>query len=611
MRTIAPIVLLAMMCGVIAFVFAPRESQQETVAAEIKAKVELDRSPLAVAVHRNGQWCAVANHTASTISFVDLKTGTILREHRCGNGPADVVWIDDRCVIVSLLNHDAVAVVQFDGKTRTANTVARIPVGDEPRGIALRDSKTAFVAVTNADQVAVVDISAGKVTQRISVVGHPRTLSVSPDGRWLVTLCNVPGKVYVHDARTFKLISQRPVFDDGFNLGRPVILPNSSAIVLPHQINRTFPVHADNVEKGWVIDNRLSKLPLPDGKYWEQKQIGLDVRGRAAGDLNALALSPDGRWWVATCGGSHELLIINRNQMKWPSADPGDFVPVELRDKEGILRQVKLGGRPTDVKFLDDKRVVVSNYFANSLQVVNVADGKLERTIPLGSAKTQSLVRKGEMIFFDADRSFDSWFSCHTCHTDGHTSGQTFDTLNDGNYDTYKLVPSLRGVTKTGPWTWHGWQKSLAASVKKSLQTTLSTQHDVTDDDVKALLAYMASLKHPQSPHRDVRGKLTAAAKRGSTLFTGKAGCADCHSPKNEFSSDATYKVGLESKRYFYPEFNPPTLRGLHTRRRFLHDGRATTLEEVLTRHHRPENVAGKKLTPKELADLVAYLKSL
>src|SRR2546430_702077 len=70
-------------------------------------------------------------------------------------------------------------------------------------------------------------------------------------------------------------------------------------------------------------------------------------------------------------------------------------------------------------------------------------------------------------------RSHNQWFSCHTCHVDGHTCSLTFDTLNDDSYGNPKLTPTLRNVTKTGPWTWHGWQRDLGAGVEKSLTQTM------------------------------------------------------------------------------------------------------------------------------------------
>lgn len=619
MRTVYLACLIGLLAGATGLVVGqPADRSTRNRQSKVTDRTrQPDRSPAAVAVNAAGDITATANHTANAISFVDLKAGRVLCEHRAGNGPSDIAWVDSTTVLISLLHDDAVALVRFDRKTASAKTLATIAVGDEPRGLAVapaRDkstsSATAYVALTGEDRVAVVDLKSRTVSRRIPVGGEPRTLAVSPNGRWLVTCCSVPGEVFVHDAATYRRLSKWSIFDEAFHLGRPVILPDSSAVVIPHPINRTFPIHSQNVEKGWAIDNRLTRLPLPGGKYWQQKQLGLDTRGRAAGDANAVAISPDRRWLAVACGGSHELLILDRRRFKWPVADPGDFIPVELRDKPGILRHVKLGGRPVCVRFVDDRRAVVANYLSNSLQVIDVVAGKLERTISLGGPKSPSLARRGEAMFYDADRSLDSWFSCHTCHTDGHTCGQTFDTVNDGNYDTYKLVPTLRGVTKTGPWTWHGWQKSLPAALKKSFRTTLSSQRKTTDEDVRALLAYFKSLEHPRSPFRTSKGKLTAPAKRGRSLFRGKAGCATCHAGDN-FTSAETYKVGLESSRYFFRSFNPPSLRGLHARRRFLHDGRAATLKEVLTRHHRPEKLAGEKLSERELRDLIAYLKSL
>ncbi|HUG90167.1 MAG TPA: c-type cytochrome [Planctomycetaceae bacterium] len=583
---------------------------------------DLDRSPLAVAVSPDGRWCATANHTSDSVSLVDLKAGRVVAEHACGRGPVDLAWIDDRRLLVSLLHDDAVAVLELRNGEAGLQlaTSASIPVGDEPRGIALAPERAeggnesrvsrAFVAISGQDEIAVLDLASQKVTTRIPVGGQPRTLGASPDGRWLVTCCNVPGQVFVHDVATYQLVSRRNVFDSAFNLGNPLVLPDSSAVILASAINRLFPVREDNIEKGWAIDNRLTKLPLPDGPYWQQQQLGLDERGNACGDAWGNALSRDARWLAVTCGGTHEVLVFDYERLKFPTGDPGDFIPSELLDTPGILRRVELGGRPLGVTAVDERRLVVANSLKNALDVVDLVEAKLIGSVPLGGPAEPSLARRGEAIFYDADRSFDNWFSCHTCHPDGHTSGQTFDTVNDGNYDTGKLTPTLRGVVHTGPWTWHGWQDSLPAAIRKSMHDTLSTQKPLTDVDVDALVAYLRTLEHPVSPHRRPDGSLSEPATRGQALFEGKAGCATCHHGEH-FTSAETYQVGLESKRYFYDRFNPPSLRGLHARRRFLHDGRADALEHVLTRYHAPENVAGEKLSECELADLIAYLKSL
>src|SRR5947207_4575287 len=55
-----------------------------------------------------------------------------------------------------------------------------------------------------------------------------------------------------------------------------------------------------------------------------------------------------------------------------------------------------------------------------------------------------------------------------------------------------KLTPTLRGVTKTGPWTWHGWQKDLGAGVTKSFTETMFGP-EPSADEVKAMLAFLRS----------------------------------------------------------------------------------------------------------------------
>ena len=582
-------------------------------AADLAGTV-VDRSPMSLDLSPDRSLVATANHTSGTVSLVEIDSGRVLYEARCGRRPVDVAWWNARTLLVSLSQDDAVAVMSWqDGRLRLVRT---IPVGDAPRGLAVVGSGTresprrGFVALSGDDAVAEFDVPAGRVTRRFPTGGQPGWLTPAPNGRWLIACANVPGEVWVHDIASGKKLSRRTIFDDGFNLGRPVILGDSERIILPTPINRSFPVNENNVQRGWVIDNRLTRMPLPTGEYWQQKQMNLDEHGAGCGDLNAVALSPDRKWLVGTCGGSHELVVLRFSELPWPSADPGDFLPEAMRDNSRLFRRVELGGRPLDPVFLDNNRVLVANYFEDSLQIVDAATARNLRVIKLGRAPKPTLVRQGEQIFHDADRSRDGWFSCSSCHPGGHTNGQTFDTLNDGNHDTYKLTPSLRGVTRTGPWTWHGWQQSLPASIRKSLPDTLSTESTPTDGDIRALIAYLGSLQHPVSPHLRADGQLDDAARRGKRLFETRAGCTDCHAGK-DYTTAATYKVGLESPRLFYPEFNPPSLRGLHAKRRFLHDGRARSLEEVLGKHHRPEKLTGKPLSKSQLDDLIAYLRSI
>ena len=574
---------------------------------------DADRSPLALALTSDRTVCLTANHTGGSVSLVDLAAGRVLAELAVGSGPADVAWINDSTALVSLLHDDAVAVV-----SRTGNTLKltrKIPVGDEPRGLALsKDRRTAYVALGGEDAVAVIDLQATHAAvpvTKLAAPGIPKIVRVSPDGRWLVTGSAVPATIYVHDLDTKQLVSERRLFDGAFNPGIPAMTKDSQLLVMPHAVNREFSVTPQMIDIGWVIDNRISKLPLPDGEPSTQKQLGLDIRGQAVGDAYAAEFTPDESRLVVTCGGTHELLVIDFPSIPWPKGDPGDFLPAAMQRDKSKFRRIKLGGRPQGLCAVDAKTIVVANYLSNTVQIVDLDSGSVTKTIPLGGPAEANLVRVGEAIFYDADRSMHSWFSCHTCHTDGHTAGQVFDTRNDRGYGTPKLTPSLRGVSETGPWTWHGWQTDLHDAMKRSLSESMATKQPITDEDATALVAYLKTLDHPVNPRATTAD--TVLAKKlelGRNLFSGKAGCATCHSG-SQYTSEESFDGKVEDRKDRDPKYNPPTLRGVASRRRFLHTGKARSLDAVLIKYHRTEDLVGESLTDDERDALVEYLKSL
>jgi cytochrome c peroxidase len=271
------------------------------------------------------------------------------------------------------------------------------------------------------------------------------------------------------------------------------------------------------------------------------------------------------------------------------------------------MRRLALGGRPMGVAVTPDgARAVAANYLLDAVQVVDVASGRLVRTVPLGGPREPSSARRGEALFYDARRSHNQWFSCHTCHVEGHTCGLTFDTLNDDSYGNPKLTPTLRGVTRTGPWTWHGWQTDLGAAVVKSYTETMFGPKP-TADEVRDVVAFLGTLDHPPRP--ELPKEKREPVERGRVVFEGKARCVRCHGGP-DYATPRNFDVKLEPDGSPYALWNPPTLRGLAERGPYLHDGRAKTLEDLLTKDHSPEKLGGQALTPAERGDLVEFLLS-
>ncbi|HEX5269240.1 MAG TPA: c-type cytochrome, partial [Gemmataceae bacterium] len=459
---------------------------------------------------------------------------------------------------------------------------------------------TLYVAVAGADEVVAVDPKAKKVLHRWPAPREPRRLALSADGRYLAAASTRSAQVRLWDTKTNKLVWEELV-GDAFNLRGLAFTPDGASVVCSHAVRRTFPVSKGHIEVGWVIDSRLTRLavkPDADSMFW---QIALDRRGLAVGDPDGLTFCGD--TLAVSAAGTHELLLLEGAHIPWNTGSPGDFMDVRLEIGDHKLRRVELGGRPMTVAPLAGGEVAVANYLLDAVQVVDLKADKVVRTIPLGGPAEPAPARQGEALFYDARRSTNQWFSCNTCHADGHTCGLTFDTLNDDSYGNPKLTPSLRGVTKTAPWTWHGWQKDLGAAVTKSYTETMFGAKP-TDAEVKAVLAYLATLEQPPNPNRK-----DEAAARGEKLFHGKAACAHCHKG-DEYTSGGVYDVKLEEDGSPYDKWNPPSLRGLWDRGPYLHDARAETLEDVL-KYHGPERLGGQELTPDERKDLIAFLKSL
>jgi YVTN family beta-propeller protein len=568
--------------------------------------VEQDRSPSDLALSSDGHFALTANSTANTVSLVDLTAGKVLAETPVGKRPFCVALSKDgtRAVVSNWLSN---TITVLDVQPQALQVVGTIPVGDEPRGVILSaDGAKAYVVLAGEDSLASVDLKTMKVTARLEVGIEPWHVALTPDGKRLAVGNARSQDVSVIDIAGWKI--DHSVKLRGKNVRHIACSPDGDWAYVLHDAERGRPATKEDIDLGWIVGSRLSRAPLKE--EGPREAIALDPRGKAVGDVDGVAVSPDGNTIAVTAGGTHELLLFRQPLPFVAYGGPADHMEKEIVNDPVRFKRIPLGGRPLGVTFdKTGKILVVANYLSNAVQVVDVESAQVTKTIPLGGSAVPSLARRGEVIFHDAERSFNHWYSCNSCHTEGHTNGSTFDTFNDGSYGTPKKTLSLRGVSQTGPWTWHGWQKSLKQLVHDSMTKSMQGP-EPTDEDMEAVMAYLGTLDFRPNPHRTPDGSLTPAAKRGEAVFNAK-NCQSCHASPN-YTTPAVYMVGLESEQDVYKGFNPPTLRGVYNRGPFLHTGDARSLEEVLTKYHQPSKLTGKPdCTPQELGDLIAFLSSL
>ena len=569
------------------------------------------RSPVDLAISPNHQWIVTANETSNSVSLIHRESRELIDEIAVGEHPSDVVFGDQEHVLVATTWSGNVDVLRIDvdssGHGRLIK-VRSIEVGFQPCGLASTgDGIFVYAGLLATGQVAKIDWQAGNVVSRFDVGNWPKYLTLSPNGSRLAVGCG-DGKVVVIDPSKEEVLYDEPL-SSGLNLGHQFPSADGTYTYFTWMVYRPNPITVGNIRRGWVLASRIGRVRLDGPAYREA--ISLDVPGLAVADPHGIGISPDESTLVATGSGTHELLVYRLKDLPFIGAGgPGDLIDRQLQhDRERFFR-IDVGGRPLGLAYADNsERVYVANYLRNCVQVIDLSSKDVSEEISLGSA-TRDPARKGMEIFYDGTRSLDQWYSCHSCHQDGGVNSRPMDTMNDGTEKTLKTVLPLADVHETGPWTWHGWQTSLDNAMHKSFTSTMIGKAP-SDEERTALLEYLKSIRNPPNPFL-VDGQLTRAAERGKAIFESARGaCIDCHSG-SRFTDGQVHDVGLGSDQDFYEGYNTPSLVALYRKLRYLHSGRAKTLERVVTELHSPERVNGTgKLTEQETQDLIAYLKSL
>jgi DNA-binding beta-propeller fold protein YncE/mono/diheme cytochrome c family protein len=393
-----------------------------------------------------------------------------------------------------------------------------------------------------------------------------------------------------------KIIHQASLF--AHNIANLQVIDQEQWILFPFQLlNPEIHSIESNITWGSVVSNNLrwvqtDRLLSQDGLEMTKqgRLVPLGEVSNGAGDPTSLTIGPGS-------GNSPNLIAITLGGT--------DSVAIgNLQDRE--LKQYSVGLHPiASLITPDNNHVYVVNEFSDSLTKISADSGE-STEISLGALRQPTLSERGERLFFHSKLSHDSWMSCHSCHSFGHTNSQLNDSSSDGSLGTPKRVLSLLGQAETAPYGWVGETPTLQHQVLNSLQFTMATDFQITRTTVEAIAEFVSSLPAPPSVVKARDQQLDEnQQKLGRELFE-SLGCSNCHSG-NLFTSPDLYDVELRDERG-QSEFNPPSLVGVSQRERSLfHDGRAHSIQEVLASGHQLQ----AQLNADETRRLIQYLKSL
>jgi YVTN family beta-propeller protein len=500
------------------------------------------------------------------------------------------------------------------------------------------DGKTLYVCNRFNNEVAVFDLVANKEVARIPVVREPVAAAITPDGRRLLVANHLPAGradtgqaaavVTVIDTAGRCVVKELQLPNGSGSLHDVRISPDGKYAVVTHVLSR-FPLPTTQLDRGWMNTNAKTLIGLE--KMEVINTVLLDTVDRGAANPWGAAWTADGRQVVVALAGTHEVSVTDflallqklqalaagtpgsgANSYTAASREPAD-VPNDLSFLVGVRAR-----RPLPEGDLGPRAVVVvgrtaytANYFSDSITAVEL-DGEHPKmqSIALGPKPAMTPERQGELNFHDARICFQGWQSCSTCHPgEARVDGLNWDLLNDG-IGNPKNNKSLLLVFQTPPAMSIGVRETAEDAVLAGIRHILFTVQP--PQAAETIGAYLKSLQPVPSPYL-VKGKLSAAARRGEKLFQSQAvGCASCH-PAPLFTDKQSYDVG--TARPFDRDahsFDTPTLVEVWRTAPYLHDGSAVTLRDVLTTFNkRDEHGKTSQLSASELADLLAYVQSL
>ncbi len=568
-------------------VLASLSCARSAVAAE-----ELSRGvrrPVGLVLDEAQRALFVANWRSGTVSVVDTEALEVERECAVTGRMADLRRLPGRdvCVAIDDAAHELVVVTM---RADDVAVVGRVGVSPFPVRVAVhRDGTTCAVSSLWSHTVSLIKVAesgAPRVEYTRALPFAPREVLFLPDHRRLVVADAFRGRLAVlaADDGTIESVRDFP----GHNIrGLAVSADGKDVYVSCQKLNPLARADFDDLHWGTLLANGLRTVPvaaLVDAAADLAKASPLEKLGRvsdAAGDPGPIVVDERGRMVVALSGVA---------QVAFGTG------PRELGRVDVGLHPVAMATEP------GGHRLFVANRHDDTVSVVDLGKYFVLRTIALGPEPELTPADRGEQLFYNARLSHDRWMSCHSCHSDGHTTDLVVDTLGDGDYGAPKRVPTLLGIADSAPYAWNGGLATLEEQAAKSVQTTM---HGVplSKEQRADLSAYLRTLD--SAPAVGALPADDALVERGRTVFEAQR-CSRCHTPPAYTSADA-YDVGLADE-HGRREFNPPSLRGVGQRTAFFHDGRAKRLEDVfgVYRHQMPES-----LPDGEVQALLEYLRGL
>ncbi|MDQ6972330.1 MAG: cytochrome c peroxidase [Mariprofundaceae bacterium] len=280
-------------------------------------------------------------------------------------------------------------------------------------------------------------------------------------------------------------------------------------------------------------------------------------------------------------------------------------------------------------------------------------------TYPQQNPYSKEKEELGRKLFFDPRLSGNPSRTCATCHHPGLGWADGMARALGNQQGLGRHTPSLTNIAYAQVFFWDGRASTLEDAVNQDTLSPAMVRGETARAIVvrlAAIAAYRREFEHVFESEgvsferitsslatfvRSIQSKKTpfdhwingdadaisAEAKHGFSLFTGKARCIQCHAAPS-FSDSSFHNTGLNTVDPGHYEisgrdedrnaFKTPSLRDVGLTPPYMHNGAVKTLAEVIDFYDRGGDALGAgnelqplHLTTNEKQDLLAFLHSL
>ncbi len=586
-------------------------------------------SPSALVADNQTKKLYIAQATVKQVAAFDIAAGRVTKTYSLPDIPSGLALSADRsCLYVTCASAtEGVQVVNLQA-AKVSNT---LPAGHTPMAPVLSlNGKTLYVCNRFSNNVSVIDIAACKELARIPVQREPVAAAITQNGNFLFVANHLPAgaadrgdiaaAVSVINTMTNKVVDTIRLPNGATGLHGICISPDGRYAFVTHILAR-YTVPTTQLERGWINTNALSIIDVRNKQLIDT--VLLDDVDNGAANPWAVGCTSDGKYICVTHAGTDELSIIDAPAMmdkikaRHSILDSRSSTSIQYRASNienelsflyGIRQRIKLCGKGPRALAIIGSDVYVAEYFTDSMTLVHInrTTGAKTTALALGTILKMTAKRRGEMLFHDASLCFQHWQSCASCHPgSARVDALNWDLLNDG-IGNPKNTKNLLFSPRTPPAMVTGVRENAEMAVRSGIRHILFAVRP--EQEVVSIDKYLKSLRPVPSPYL-VNGKLSASAKRGRKIFN-KARCDSCH--KGRLHTDLQqYNVGTGKGLDKDRKFDTPTLVEVWRTAPYLYDGRAVTIEEVLTKYN-PDDKHGltSKLSDKEITDLANFVLS-